>query len=200
MCMSLSNFLQSANSIDEIAEYLDGLSQDDRLAQSRTLNRTQQRNLYDLAKASPPLDLDFFVPTTNPCEEVIHYGRNTLPLPSAIKLFEKRFCRPKDKEDCLYGYNEGKTRPLIGPGYFVAKTSPPQWQERGAIVIDYFEVPSTAVVPSWPPVKPNSSGLQFFVYNKTRDFMRRVSKHISIGAAYKKENPLGHFFILCRND
>ena len=198
--MSLSNFLQSPTPIEHIAEYLDDLSPLERLEQSRTLNRAQQRTLYELAKDAPPLDLDFFVPTATPCQEVIHNGRNTLPLPQAIKLFEKRFCRPKDREDCLYGYNEGKTRPLLGPGYFLAKPTPAVWAERGSVVIDYFEVPSSEVVPSWPAVKPNSSGLQVLVYHKTRDFMRRVSSHISIGAAYKKEKPLGHFFILCRKD
>ena len=47
---------------------------------------------------------------------------------------------------------------------------------------------------------PNSKGLQFLVYHKTRDFMRRVSEHISIGAAYKKEKSLGQFFVLIRED
>ena len=198
--MSLLEFLENNSSIEKIAQYLDSLSPQERLAQSRTLNRAQQKSLYNRAKGAPPLTLDDFVPTQEPCIEVIHSGRNTLPLPSSIKLFEKRFCRPKDREDCLYGYNEGTTRKFIGPGYFVAKPSPPQWQELGSVVIDYFEVPQGEVVSSWPKIKPNSSGVQFFVYYQTRDFMRRVSKHITIGAAYKKEKPLGHFFILCRND
>ena len=30
--------------------------------------------------------------------------------------------------------------------------------------------------------------------------MRKVSKHVSIGAAYKVEKPLGHFFTLVRED
>jgi hypothetical protein len=28
--------------------------------------------------------------------------------------------------------------------------------------------------------------------------MRRVSAHVSIGAAFKRERPLDHYFILCR--
>jgi hypothetical protein len=28
--------------------------------------------------------------------------------------------------------------------------------------------------------------------------MRRVSRHVSIGAAFKRERPLDHYFVLCR--
>jgi hypothetical protein len=30
--------------------------------------------------------------------------------------------------------------------------------------------------------------------------MRRVSTHVSIGAAFKRERPLDHFFVLCRRE
>ncbi len=32
-------------------------------------------------------------------------------------------------------------------------------------------------------MRPNSQGLQVFVYHRTRDFMRKVSEHVSIGRA-----------------
>ena len=56
----------------------------------------------------------------------------------------------------------------------------------------------------WPApaiIKPNSSGLQVLVYHKTRDYMRRVSSHVSIGAAYKGESDkeMGAYFVLCRD-
>jgi hypothetical protein len=47
-------------------------------------------------------------------------------------------------------------------------------------------------------VVPNEKGLQRNVYHQTRDFLRRVSSHVSIGAAYKNDDPLDHYFILCR--
>ncbi len=72
--------------------------------------------------------------------------------------------------------------------------------KRSGVVIDYFEVPDGEVVGSWPKIVPNSRWLQFFVYHKTRDFVRGVSKHVSIGEAYKKEKSMGVFFILCRDD
>ena len=89
---------------------------------------------------------------------------------------------------------------LIGPGFFVGVPTDgnSDWEQRGAIVIDYFQTPDGEVADGWPKVVPNSKGLQRFVYYQTRDFMRRVSEHVSVGAAYKVEKPLGHFFMLCR--
>ena len=49
-------------------------------------------------------------------------------------------------------------------------------------------------------VVPNDWRLQRFVYHQTRDFMRRVSRHVSIGAAFTRERPLDHYFVLCRRD
>ena len=94
--MSLLDFLQNNSSIHKISDFLDGLSSEERLSESRTLNRAQQRKLYELAKEAPPLELEHFVPTQDPCVEVIHSGRNTLPLPASLKLFEKRFRRQKN--------------------------------------------------------------------------------------------------------
>ena len=74
----------------------------------------------------------------------------------------------------------------------------PAWALRGGVVIDYFQVPDGPVADGWPDVVPNTRGLQRFVYNGTRDFMRRVSSHVSVGAAYKGEKSLDHYFILCR--
>ena len=72
------------------------------------------------------------------------------------------------------------------------------WPERGPIVVDYFQVPQEAVVEGWPKVVENNVGLQVLVYNKTRDFMRKVSDRVSIGAAYKVEKALDHDFVLVR--
>lgn len=206
--MSLKAMIDDpAVSIDAIASWLDGLDHATRKAEAFTLDRATQRALYEQAAAGPAVTLDHFVPDAVPDRtEVIHHGRNTLPLPAGQKLFEKRFARPAEGDERrgsgVYGYNEAPTRGLIGPGYFVAveTAGQPEWEPRGAVVVDYFQVPEGPVVDGWPKVVPNSRGIQFFVYNKTRDFMRRVSAHVSIGAAYKKEKALGHFFILVRED
>ena len=131
---------------------------------------------------------------------MIHYGWNTLPLPRFLRIFQKRFCRPEDGSERLFGYNHGITTKTIGPGYFVAQSSleHPEWQERGAVVIDYFQIPDGPVSENWPKVIPNSKGIQVLVYHQTRDFMRKVSKNVSVGIAFKGEKALGQFFMLCK--
>lgn len=197
--------LDAAAAIDAIAAFLDGLSHEERLAATRTLGRKEQRLLYGKAAAAPPVSLDAFVPKeAGALAQVIHHGRNTLPLPGKHRLFQKRFCRPESESGSrhprLFGYNEAPSKGLLGPGYFVAveTAGEPEWEARGAVVVDYFQVPDGPVPAGWPRVVPNTEGLQFFVYNKTRDFMRRISSHVTIGAAYKKEKSLDHYFILCR--
>ena len=199
--MSLQDLLlDEATELPDIAEYLDAMTHEARLEEVMTCNRKQQVAMYEKAAAAAPITFEHFVPAGVPSlTEVIHHGRNTLP---AFKLFQKRFCRPDDGSDRLFGYNEASTRGLIGPGCFVAIRTDEnaEWYERGPIVVDYFQVPDGPVVEGWPEVIPNSKGLQMFVYNKTRDFMRKVSEHVSIGAAYKVEKSMGAFFVLCRED
>jgi len=186
--------------IGEIAAYLDGLDGDTRWREASSLARPRQRMLYEKAAHAAPIDFTHFVDGAKPREEVIHDGVNTLPLPPPLRRFQKRFCWPATKGDRLFGYNEGPTRRLIGPGYFVAipTATRPNWSARGAVVVDYFQVPDGEVAESWPRVVDNHWRLQRFVYDQTRDFMRRVSRHVSIGAAFKRERPLDHYFVLCR--
>ena len=202
--MTLAAMLaESSPSLSDIAAFLDGADHDTRVAETRTLGRAQQRSLYELAAAAAPLTFDDFLPPDRaPLTPVRHHGTNTLPLPSAFRVFEKRFCRPAGDVAGLFGYNHGATEGIIGPGYFVTipTAGNDAWEARGAIVVDYFQVPDGEVPAAWPKVKPNSSGLQRLVYYQTRDFMRRVSTHVTIGAAYKVEKPLGHFFTLVRQD
>lgn len=205
--MDLATLAAGPAPIAEIAAHLDALPFAQRLAESRTLTRRQQRSLWEKARASAPLTLADFVPATTPARAPVrHHGRNTLPVPGPFRLFEKRFCRPAESTgssgERLFGYNEGITRGVIGPGCFVVKPTRgnPLWEERGAIVVDYFEVPDAPVAEGWPAVVPNSQGLSRLVYFHTRDFMRRVSQHLTIGAAHKEEKPLDHYFVLVREE
>ena len=186
--------------IHTIAAHLEALSEADRIAAMDSLGRRAQRALYEKAADAPPIEMSHFVPDASPLKPVHHKGRNTLPLPSRHRRFEKRFCRPEDGSDRLFGYNKAPSTGLIGPGYFVAipTTGKADWEARGAIVVDYFQVPDAGVCGEWPDVVPNSKGLQYFVYKGTRDFMRRVSDSVSIGAAFKGEKALDHYFTLCR--
>ena len=198
--MSLVSLIRAGAAIGTIAEYLDGLSYPQQLYEVHTLERREQARLYVLAEKAPPLTFEHFVPAgIPPVTPVIHQGINTLPFPG-FKRFQKHFSRPDDGTSRLFGFNEGLSRPFIGPGYFVvhATAGNPTWQTRGALVVDYFQVPDRPVPPGWPRVLPNVVGLQVLVYFHTRDFMRRVSSRVSIGAAYKSERPIGAYFTLLR--
>jgi len=187
--------------IEAVAEYLDRLSPASRRDEAASMKRKHQRALFRKALAAPKVGLaDFVPPDVDPKTPVRHFGKNTLPLPGKHQFFEKRFARPDDGTDRLFGYNHAPSKGLIGPGYFVAVPTDgnPLWTERGPIVIDYFQVPDGAVPAGWPTVVPNSKGLQVLVYHRTRDFMRKVSAHVTIGAAHKGEKALDHYFMLVR--
>lgn len=197
--MALIDLTRSGAKLHDIARHLDGLEQPKRLEEMYALGAKDQAALYAIAADSPPLDFEYFVPADRPdLTEVVHYGKNSQP---AFRMFQKRWCRPTGRTDELWGYNETAVRPVIGPGYFVAHmTENEGTDERGAVVVDYFRVPDGEVVPGWPGVRPNSRGLQMFVYNRTRDYMRRVSEHVSIGVAWRTESRVMGYFVLCRED
>lgn len=202
--MSLGPLLDSHGvRIAEVTRWLDALHPRLRLEALRALDRHGQRRLYTLAAMAPALTLDDLVPADRPDRaEVRHLGRNTLPVPAAFRVFEKRVCRPLDGSRRLFGYNEGASRRWLGPGYFVARpvTESPVWAARGDIVVDYFQVPDGPVAETWPAVVPNTEGPQRFVFHRTRDFLRRVSEGVCVGVAYRNDRSLDHYFVLARDD
>lgn len=192
--MSFSDILQTG-SLVEIATWLDNQTPDDRLQAIQSLNKAEQRTLFEKCVDTEPLTLDYFC--AEPNVEVIHDGKNSLP---AFQLFQKRFVRLEDNR--VVGYNHASTMGVIGPGYFVLKETSenPDWTQHGSVVVDYYEVldANTPIPSTWPKVKGNHQGLQMFVYNKMHDFMRRVSTHVSIGSAFKKGKSIDSYFLLCR--
>lgn len=199
--MTLESMLADPSvNLTGLAAWLDGMDHAGRMAALASSTKAQQSRLWDLAADAAPIDLEHFVPSTVPDQtEVIHHGRNTLPV---FRSFQKRFSRGPN--GTAFGYNEGDTRWLIGPGYFVLIpcAGNPEWEKRAPMVVDYFQVPAaTQPLPAgWPAVRANHVGLQVLVYYHTRDFMRRVSKHVSIGMAYKNESSLNNWFQLIRED
>ena len=139
---------------------------------------------------------DMVPPTSPELKPVRHYGRNTLPV---FKLFEKRFCRPPEgaAPAGLWGYNEGSTRGLVGPGYFVCRETTGSEREIADIVIDYTILP-TAKPDEWPEIYPNERGVSRFVYAGMQDYMRRISAHVTIGRAYRHGKISNNYFVLCR--
>ena len=178
-----------------VAAHLDGLAPTERVAAVRTLGGKEQKRLWDAAEGQGATLADLVPEDTAAAVEVINFGKNSLPV---FTHFEKRMCRVEGSPDKLYGYNEGATRPVVGPGYFVVHDFP----ERGEVGIDYRMVPpDDAQLPEgWPAIKPNEKGVQMFVYKGMVDYMRRVSTTVTIGRAFKGgEKDLGHTFLLCRH-
>jgi len=187
-------FKESKVDLKGLSKYFDDLKSEARVAEARSLTAKEQAALFDAAKGFKPLTIDDFVPPSHQAfKPVIHYGKNSLPL---FSIFEKRFCRPDNDHNKkeLWGYNEQAMKFFTGPGYFIAR------QHNGEeVVIDYYEVPSRKPE-SWPTILPNSAKLSRFVYFHTRDYMRGVSKHVSIGKASKNDKPMNNWFVLCREE
>ncbi|MFO0713668.1 MAG: hypothetical protein U0353_27695 [Sandaracinus sp.] len=217
--MSLRELIAKRAPIADVASYLDGLAPDVRMLEANSLPRRDQAQLFDMAADSPPIRVSHFVPDDVPAQKAVHHpGRNTVPVPTYFKHFQKRFmksARP-EHQGLLGGYNASNAF-FIHPGYFVGyetdgKHLPPEkqsmqkeWFARGPVVIDYFQVPEGWALPEgWPRVVPNSVGLQRFVYDRTRDFMRGVSRHVSIGRAAtedrKGDRNLDFWFTLVREE
>lgn len=183
----------------EIAELLDHMSHAQRLDAIHALSRDNLKSLYHRARGAGPLSVEDFVPAgTEPLTQVIHWGRNSLP---AFRSFQKRFCLPTPgvtshpADVVLWGYNEQEMALFTGPGYFVVRPG----DEDDPIVIDYRFVPPDKPY-GWPEIHDNAYRLSRFIYNGTVDKMRRVSQHVTIGAAYRDDQALGAYFILCRED
>jgi hypothetical protein len=120
-------------------------------------------------------------------------------LPRPIRRFAKPVC-DLPGTDALGGFNEGLTRPLLGPGYFILRRSDPAYLDRGAWVVDYLQVPDGALVAGWPRVVPTSTGWRphRLVYGGTRDYMRRVCEGVTVGLPWKGEARLAFPFTLVR--
>ncbi len=203
---TLRDLLASKASIDAIATYLDGLDASTHEAESLTLSGKEQAALWDRAADAPPITLDHFVPPSiAPNVAVRHPGRNTIPVPRHFQHFAKVFSRSEEDPRLCHGYNDSNAW-FITPGYYVAYETAgnSEWERRGGVVVDYLRVPDGKVPAGWPKIVPNTVGLQRFVYFRTRDFMRRVSSHMSIGRAAeqrdKGDRELDFWFTLCRRD
>ena len=179
--------------IGALALALDALGDEERVLAVRQIGGRDQARLW-AACGGRGTTLEDIIPAGGPpVAEVIHAGKNSLPL---FSHFEKRFCRPDDRGDVLYGYNEGATRPLIGPGYFVARL----FEDRGEVGVDYYQVPpdGASLPPGWPAIQPNEKGLQRFVFARMVDYLRKVSDHVLIGRAVKNGKDTSNYFLLCR--
>ncbi len=166
---------------------LDRLGETQRLSECLKLKRTDLARLFDISKEAELSDLCVAGPTETVCE-----GLNSLP---AFRRFAKVFCQPRNgaSADELWGYNRNSqvVEKAVGPGYFIATKT------ANDVVIDYTKLPP-GKMPGWPPIIRNDRRLSRFVYSGTKDVVRKVSTHVTIGRAFKKGKALDAWFVLCR--
>lgn len=183
------------HAVARISEALDRMDHPNRLFTVQHATKEDMEILWDLVKGQS-VDLDHFVPGSEPLEEVIHHGKNSL---AAFTHFQKRFARAASEEQGVIGYNHQPWDWVVGPGYFVAHSTADEKDAPSDFAIDYTRVPKEKPE-GWPDIQDNEGGLRAVTYGRMKDYMRRVSAHVSIGKAYREGKFRGQYFILCRED
>lgn len=199
--MSLADLIHRDAPLEAIAQHLDGLDHAARVQAIRAVNGKGQRQLWAATEVAGAVGLADLVPLDQPpLQPVRHFGKNSLPL---FSHFEKRFCRPTLRHptlgaQSLWGYNHQPNAWLTGPGYFICGPSPDP--ERGAVVIDYHHTPppEAARPAGWPSVRGNARGLGRLVYGFMQDYLRTVSRHVTVGRAWRHGEATDNYFLLSR--
>lgn len=174
----------TVSDVRTLADALDASTHEVRLSWIRSLGRSEQYALFELARGRP-VRVDELV--AEPGRVVRHLGKNGLPL---FSWFEKRFVRLPDGSVGGYNHNEfGLIAPIAamvtGPGHFVAVDAPDGAPE---VWIDYRRIPAIQH-PDFPPLQTNESGLPALVFGDMVDVLRRVSRHVTIGDSFKGKYP-----------
>ncbi|MBP47949.1 MAG: hypothetical protein CMH53_08405 [Myxococcales bacterium] len=196
--------LQGA-SPEQLADHLDGLSHNGRLEAIEALQGNTMSVLYERA-AGQHTDIEFFVPEEIPDgQPVVHHGVNSLPWPVG-GTFRKPMVRAAP--GLVYGYNDNDGIVSLvgwftGPGYFTLRargTESPDGRSDfdGQVFVNYYEQPGERPVQHWPDPKPSMNWSASLVFGDMCDYMWRVSKHVSVGAAFKRGKPMGAWFALIR--
>lgn len=191
--MSFSSYLADpATTPASLAAWLDGLDPARRLAETLSLSSREQARLFDLVAGARRFTLDDLCPaTTPPLQGVTHEGRNSM---WAFTRFAKVFAVPDDGTPGeRWGWNRTSAlvQTTVGPGYFVTT------QQGDEVLVDYTRLPPRPLAGA-PRVLSNAARLSVFVYRNTRDVVRGVSRHVSIGRAWRGKRRLDNWFVLCR--
>lgn len=185
--MTFTELVQKDASAADIAAHLDGLTASARVAECLALPGGLQPKLFEKVKGADPLDLAGFVGPE--CETVIYELKNNLPV---FNISQKRFYRPTEGEVVGYNHTTGLAATFAGPGYFFATQG-----DDGELVFDYTRLP-TLQPEGWPEIRPNTGLIPGITYGNMLDYVRRVSAHTVIGAAFRHGKPRNAWFLLTR--
>lgn len=193
--MELRNLIETHLDLPRLAKDLDEVGHFARVWSIMQWSREDQASLFEAAKGFRPVTLDDFVPpSTAPRAEVVHRGKNSLPVASR---FDKHFFRSSGDgmKDVLIGRNFQALSPLSGPGFYVARPG----AESGEIDLDYATTPGETL-DSWGKVRNNASGISRFIYFGVVDVMRGISSNVTIGRVKKSGHYIDNWFVLVRDD
>lgn len=174
-----------SDSLAPIEQALEAHTHDERVNWMRGLGKKELVALWKLAEGRTVTLAELH---GDEGQIVIHEGQNSLPLFSA---FQKRVVK---RGDVIQGYNHQSMAWLVGPGHFLVKEAA---DPLPGAHFSYLSVANDAP-PEFPPIQPNEGGLSTLVYAHMVDYLRRVSPHAVIGAAWKKGKPTGDYFMLVR--
>jgi hypothetical protein len=175
-----------ASNLSALVTSLDSATHDQRVTWLRSLNKRQLVRLYALAEGT---HLPVHQVRGEEGEVVIHHGKNSLP---AFTHFQKRMIFTGSR---IQGYNEQTFRWFTGPGHFLVR---PSDHVEGELWLDYTWEPDHAPH-HFPGIKSNMAGTSRLVYGGMIDVLRKVSDHVTIGAAIRGGKPSGDYFGLCRD-
>ncbi len=169
--------------LSDLSGQLDNATHADRIRWAYTLDEAEQLKLFDLARGQS-LTTDDLV---RPEERVlIHAGRNGLP---RFNRFEKRFAR-LGEQTVGYNHNDQIGGPLnfivtrlVGPGHYTAYDAP----DGDGVWIDYRTIPERRH-PVFPKLIDNDHGVRGLVFGNMVDVLRRASRHVLIGNAFKNKS------------
>jgi hypothetical protein len=174
-----------SDSIAPIEAAFEALPHAERVNWMRGLGKKELVALWKLTEGRPLAIADLHGAEG---EIVIHEGQNSL---LAFNRFQKRVVK---RGDVVQGYNHQSMAWLVGPGHFLVKSA--ETPHPGAH-FSYLEV-ATTVPEGFPPLQPNDKGLSNLVYAHMIDYLRRISPHALIGAAYKNGKATNDYFMLVR--
>ncbi len=192
--MSLADLIASSSvTAVTLAAHLDALPSEVRLSQVLALGAASQARLFEIVEGARRFTLDDLAPAATPAlTGVRHEGRNSLLL---FTRFAKVFAVPDGATATIerWGYNatSALVSTAVGPGYFVTV------QQGDEVLVDYTRLPEKPLVGA-PPILSNAARLSRFVYHQTKDVVRGVSQHVSIGRAWRGTRRLDNWFVLCR--
>ncbi|MCC6619730.1 MAG: hypothetical protein IT385_00655 [Deltaproteobacteria bacterium] len=183
--------------LDELTQTLPAMPEPERIRVVRALRKRDMARLWEQC-AGRETSAEDFVPASVPVGvEVIHWGKNSLPV---FSDFQKRFTRAVGRDGVVYGYNHTWYGNLawttLGPGYFTGHHDP----ALAAFGLDYYLVPpdDAALPASWPRRVPNERGLQRLIYARMVDYMRKVADGVTIGRAWRQGRITDNYFVLAR--